>query len=289
MNKYKKPIIIGEQGCSSLGNIKNAKELIDIAAECGCDYVKFQKRNPKESLPEDQWHKPHPNPYYSYGKDYLSHRVYLEYSISQHAQLKSYAEKKRISYSSSVWDVTSAMEVSSLNPSFIKVPSASNNNLGILEHLRDKYCGIVVVSLGMTSKEEEENILDIFKKQSKDRLVLMACTSGYPVEFKDVCLLEIKRIKEMYGDKIKSIGYSNHSKGIAIPVAAYTLGAEWIEVHYIDDRTKRHTDAATSLEPQGLRKLIRDLNAAYAALTYKNREILEVEKVQRLKLKHKGN
>ena len=119
-------------------------------------------------------------------------------------------------------------------------------------------------------------------------LFIYSCTSGYPVPFKDVCLLEITRLKKEYGNRVKDIGFSGHHLGIAIDNAAYTLGATWVERHFTKDRTWKGTDHAASIEPQGLEKLIRDLNAAYEALSYKEKDILEIEQFQRKKLKYKA-
>ena len=109
----------------------------------------------------------------------------------------------------------------------------------------------------------------------------------YPVPAEDVCLLEINNFRNKYEDRVKEIGFSGHHKGIAIDVAAYTLGATVIERHYTLDRTWKGTDHAASLEPDGLRKLIRDLRVVEKALNYKNEDILPIEKVQRDKLKFK--
>ena len=113
------------------------------------------------------------------------------------------------------------------------------------------------------------------------------CTSGYPVPFEDVCLLDINLLIEKYGDKVKHIGFSGHHLGIAVDVAAYTLGANVIERHYTIDRTWKGTDHAASLEPMGLRKLAMDLNAVHHALNFKTTDILPIEQVQRDKLKNK--
>ena len=98
-------------------------------------------------------------------------------------------------------------------------------------------------------------------------------------------MLEIVRIKEKFQNRVKAIGFSGHHLGIAVDVAAYTLGAEWIERHFTLDRTWKGTDHSASLEPTGLRKLSRDLKATYKAFTYKQSDILDIEKVQRDKLK----
>ena len=102
-----------------------------------------------------------------------------------------------------------------------------------------------------------------------------------------MCLLEILNFRSKYENRVKEIGFSGHHKGIAIDVAAYTLGATTIERHYTLDRTWKGTDHAASLEPEGLRRLVRDLRVIEKALTYKSEDILPIEKVQRDKLKFK--
>lgn len=289
MNDYKKPFVIAEIGCNHKGDMEIAKELIKIATIfCNVDAVKFQKRNNKELLTQEQYDTPHPNPANSYGDTYGSHREYLEFDVNQHAELKKYCEEMGVVYSTSVWDTTSAKEVSSLNPDFIKIPSACNNNYEMLGWLCDNYKGEIHVSTGMTTKNETDILVNFFveKGRSKD-LVLYNCTSGYPVPFEDVCLLDINLLKEKYGDKVKYIGFSGHHLGIAVDIAAYALGANIIERHYTIDRTWKGTDHAASLEPMGLRKLTRDLNAVYDALTYKKTDILPIEQEQRDKLKNK--
>lgn len=286
---YTKPYLIAEIGCNHKGNMDIAKEMIETAAVfCKADAVKFQKRCNKELLTPEQYNAPHPHPENSYGNTYGEHREYLEFDLNQHRQLKKWCEDFGITYATSVWDLTSAKEISSLSPQFIKIPSACNNHYEMLEWLCKNYKGEIQISLGMTRYDEEEKIIELFKrcKRNKD-LVLFGCTSGYPVPFEEICLLEIQRLKERYGKIVKSIGFSGHHLGIAIDIAAYTLGASYIERHYTLDRTWKGTDHAASLEPEGVRKLKRDLLATYKALHFKPKEILDIERAQRDKLKYK--
>ena len=141
----------------------------------------------------------------------------------------------------------------------------------------------------MTTLDEIEAIILFFeeKNMSKNKIVLYACTSGYPVPFEDVCLLEISRLVKKYKDRVKNIGFSGHHLGIAVDIAAYVLGAEWIERHFTLDRTWKGTDHAASLEPNGLEKLARDLSVINKSLSYKTKEILNIEEVQREKLKNR--
>lgn len=286
---YKEPYIIAEIGCNHKGDMQIARELISMARIFGnANAVKFQKRNNKELLTEEQYNAPHPNPVNAYGDTYGAHREFLEFDVEQHRELKDYCEEVGITYSTSVWETTSAKEIAGLQPDFIKIPSACNNNFGMLGWLCEHYQGEIHISTGMTTKDEIEDIVNFFgnRGRSKD-LVVYNCTSGYPVPFDDICLLDILRLKEKYSEKVKSIGFSGHHLGIAVDVAAYTLGAHVIERHFTLDRTWKGTDHAASLEPIGLRKLCRDLRATYKSLTYKQKDILEIEQVQRDKLKYK--
>ena len=287
MNNYKEPKVIAEIGCNHKGEVSIAKELIKIAKDCGADVAKFQKRTNKELLTEEQYNAPHPNMHNSYGDTYGEHREFLEFSVEVHKELKEYCESIGIEYSTSVWDVTSAKEIASLKPNFIKIPSACNNNYPMMQVLRDEYEGDIHISVGMTTSSEVEAFIQFFKeKDQAKRLVVYSCTSGYPVPFSDVCLLEINKLIEKYKAEVKAIGFSGHHLGIAIDVAAYTLGAEWIERHFTMDRTWKGTDHAASLEPEGLKKMIRNLKATHQALTYKKAEVLDIEMVQRKKLKN---
>jgi len=287
--KYTQPKLIAEIGCNHMGDLELAKELVALAKEAGAHVAKFQKRNPKELLTKEQYNAPHPVPYHAYGETYGKHREFLEFTKEQHKKLKQYCEKLGIEYATSVWDITSARDIISIKPKYIKVPSASNGHMALLTVLRDEYKGDVHISFGMTTKAEEEEIVHLFeeKGQAKKRLVLYSCTSGYPVPFKDVCLLEIARIKDTFGNRVKEIGFSGHHAGIAIDIAAYALGASWIERHFTKDRMLKGTDHAASLEPQGLKTLARNLEATHTTLAYKKEDILPIEKVQREKLKYR--
>ena len=286
---YKKPKIIAEIGCNHMGQMSIAKELIDLAKEAGVGFVKFQKRNNMELLTEEQYNTPHPVLSNSYGDTYGAHREFLEFDVAQNKELKEYCDSIGIVYSTSVWDVTSAKEMVTFKPEFLKVPSACNNNFEMLKVLRDEFKGQVQISIGMTTKEEVEKIISFFEQtnQAQSRLLIYSCTSGYPVPAEDVALLEINWLYEHYQDRVNEIGFSGHHLGVALDAAAYTLGARWIERHFTKDRTWKGTDHGASLEPQGLQKLVRDLNAIYQALNFKQSEIMPIEQVQRDKLKNR--
>lgn len=286
---YKKPKVIAEIGCNHKGEMDIAKELIDLAKEAGVKYVKFQKRNNKELLTEEQYTAVHPVPANSYGKTYGEHREYLEFTKEQNAELKKYCDSIDMIYSTSVWDVTSAKEMIEFEPEFLKVPSACNNNFEMLKVLRDEFKGQVQLSIGMTLKDEVEEIVSFFEEtnQAKSRLLIYSCTSGYPVPACDVSLLEINWLYSKFDNRVNEIGFSGHHLGTNLDVAAYTLGARWIERHFTKDKTWKGTDHGASLELYELKNLVEALDETYEALSFKKDEILVIEQVQRDKLKNR--
>lgn len=283
----KKPKVIAEIGCNHKGEVSIAHEMINTLAKfCSVDIVKFQKRTPKELLTKKEYEAPHPVPENSYGKTYGEHREYLELSIHDHWELKNHVESNEMVYSTSVWDLTSAKEVVTLNPQMIKVPSAASTNWSLLEYLYKNYSGEIHISLGMTYEEEEDEIIKqaIWYGRESD-IVLYACTSSYPADFDEIYLYDIGRLKNKFGHIVGGIGFSGHHLGIAVDIAAITLGAEYIERHFTLDRTWKGTDHAASLEPDGMRKLTRDIDNVYRTFKYKNNKFTEKELEQRRKLK----
>jgi N-acetylneuraminate synthase len=281
------PEIIAEIGCNHKGDMQIAREMIVTAAMyCKANIVKFQKRCNRELLTPEEYNAPHPNPYNAYGATYGAHREFLEFNLDQHRQLKKWCEEAGVEYSTSVWDITSAREIACIGPRIIKVPSACNLNKELLSFLCEYFPGQIHVSLGMTTRDEEEQIVSFFEQKKRNRdLVIYACTSGYPVSFDEVCLLELPRLRQTFGERVGAIGFSGHHLGIAVDSAAVALGAEFIERHFTLDRTWKGTDHAASLEPDGLRKLVRDSKAVWRAMKSKNNGILSVEMEQRNKLK----
>ncbi len=283
----REPYLIAEIGCNHCGDFSHAVELVRSAAEfCKVPCVKFQKRAPREVLSEAEYNSPHPNPRHSYGETYGEHREALEFTLDQHRELKELCDSLGVAYSASVWDLTSAREIASLSPPLIKIPSACNTHYELAALLCDSFGGEIHVSLGMTTAREAHEIVHFYEQRGRAQdVVLYHCTSGYPVKFEEVNLLEIPHLVTTFGGRVKGIGFSGHHLGIAIDVAAYALGGTYIERHFTLDRTQKGTDHAASLEPDGLRRLWRDLNATHTAMTRKSKDILDVEEAQRRKLK----
>jgi len=278
---YKECTVICELGANHQGEISIAKEMIKQAKLAGADYCKFQKRD-IANYPE--WkNKPYENEN-SFGKTYYEHRKFLELSIEEHYILKKYCEEIGIGYSCSVWDIKSAQDIISLTPNYIKIPSALNNNYELLEHIYSNYkLGLIHISLGMATKIEREQLYKYLENDEykKCRTILYWTTSDYPAKFKDLFLLEIIELVKRF----KYVGYSAHNLGIAVSLASYVLGCQFIEHHFTLDRTMKGTDHSTSLESMGLLKLCRDLKAANKALNYKDNNITTGERKNRNKLR----
>jgi N-acetylneuraminate synthase len=257
-------------------------ETFDIGGPIPPPVIKFQKRTPRLSPLDFQ--RPHPNPHHAYGPTYGHHREALEFSIEQHGKLKDYIESWGSVYSTSVWDKIAATEVISLSPKLIKVPSAMNLDFELLSILGNEFDGELHVSTGMTTHHEIESIVQ-FLDPVLHRVVLYACTSGYPVAFEDVYLRELEYLIETYGKDVRGVGFSGHHLGIAVDMAATALGAQYIERHFTLDRTWKGTDHAASLEPDGLRRIMRDTRNIVKTLERKPKKMPDVEVETRKKLK----
>ena len=278
--------VIAEIGCNHKGSLGIAKEMVETAARfCKVDAVKFQKRNVKKCLTEEQYNASHPNPANSYGETYGKHRETLELTRWEHCELKELCNKLNLQYGSSVWDTDSLEVMLDIEADFIKIPSAKNNDWGLMVRACYEVKQPLHISLGMTTREEEDMIKGYVLKRGSEGLktVIYGCTSGYPVDFEDVCLGELPRLSKKFPCEI---GYSGHHLGVAVDIAAMVMGARYIERHFTLDRTWKGTDHAASLEPDGMRKLVRDLSNTYRSLGNKpSGGFLSVEAEQRRKLK----
>ena len=285
---FRKPVIIAEIGCNHMGSFSLAKKMIIIAKECGADFVKFQKRDNKYLLGK-KYYEPHPVTENSFGKNYGEHRDFLEFSFEQHLKLINFANKCGIKYATSVWEKKSAMQFIRIqkNLDYLKVPSACNLDFELLGILADKFKKKIHVSLGMTKKREIDRIIMFFKKKRRSKdLIVYHCCSAYPSKFEDLNLLNISLLKKKYKNLISEVAFSGHHLGISADIAAYTLGANTIERHFTLDRTFKGTDHAASLEPEGLKKLSRDLRSVSSSLKENlSNEITKSEAPVRKKLK----
>ncbi len=158
--------VIAEIGCNHMGDFDLAVKMIKIAAtECNADIIKFQKRDNKKLLSDKDYNLPHPVPENSYGITYGEHRNYLEFNLKQHKKLKKICEKYKKIYCSSVWDMNSAKEILSLNPEFIKIPSAQNLNFELLDYVFQNNSKKTIISLGMTTSKQINDIIQLSIKK----------------------------------------------------------------------------------------------------------------------------
>lgn len=266
--------VSAEVGCNHQGELKIARKMIRAAKDAGCSVVKFQKRT-VALMSEAAKSKPYDNPH-SFGKTYGEHRAVLEFSPTQHTELWNYCRMEGIEYATSVWDEQAFLDVKHLSAPFIKIPSARNEDLDLLRAVADGWKGEVHLSNGMCDPDMEKEWRALFG----ERLVVYVATSSYPCRFSDVCLKDIVRLK----DAGFRVGLSGHHMGIALDIAAATLGVEWIERHFTLDRTSKGTDHAASLEPSGMTKLVRDIDALKSAWNERH-GVLACEMETKAKLK----
>ena len=179
-----KPIVVAEHCCNHMGDLDIAMKMISAAKAAGASYAKFQKWNAEEALSIDHYNSPHPESRHSFGDPYGKHRENLEFTMEQHSIIKKFCDEIGIGYASSVFDCTSARQMTDLDPDYIKIPSQKNTNLGIYEIVCSDFSGDIHVSTGMTKENELNDILEeIDKYGALNRTVLYAATSSYPCRF----------------------------------------------------------------------------------------------------------
>jgi N-acetylneuraminate synthase len=249
--------ITAEIGINHNGDLDVAKQLIDASVEAGCDAVKFQKRTPELCVPEDQRDKMRHTPwgYISY----MEYREKVEFSKDDYSEIVDYCAKKNIHWQASAWDEPSVDFLEQFNPVAHKVASASLTDAGLLTKMRDQGRPIIL-STGMSEMEQIEAAVDLL---GTDNLILAHCTSAYPCPPGELNLRMIETLREKYSCPI---GYSGHEIGLPTTIAAVTLGASLIERHVTLDRAMWGSDQAASIEPTGLRRLVKYIRVVEEAL-----------------------
>jgi sialic acid synthase SpsE len=257
--KLPKAVLVAECGANHQGDMETAFHMIESAAHCGATYAKFQKRD-IEAIPDEIKARPRFDEN-AFGPTEYEHRKALEFTIEQHAKLKEVCEANGIKYACSAWDERSFQEIADLGVDYIKIPSAKNQEFERWK-LPNRFPNLHI-SLGMLTGEQRDRLLREYGlPNSPFRAFFYACTSKYPCQMEDAYLAEIPYLVGRSG----SCGFSGHHRGIALDVAAYILGATWIERHFTLDRSSKGTDHAASLDHTGLSKLVRDLEACRVAL-----------------------
>ena len=247
--KRKQPFLIAEIGINHNGSLKLAKQLIDLAKKYNFCAVKFQKRDLDICIPEDQKDKIRNTPWGE--MTYLEYKKRIEFGEKEFKAIDSYCKKVKIDWFCSAWDAKSFKFLKKFNTKYNKVASAMLTNKSLLK-LIAKEKKLTFISTGMSYMKDIDYAVKIFKK-NKCNFVLMHCVSNYPCQEKDLNLNLITVLRNKFKCKI---GYSGHESTVSPSIAAWFLGADYIERHITLDRSMYGTDQAASLSEQGISQLV---------------------------------
>ena len=268
--------IIAEIGINHNGDIEIAKQLMDVAVETGCDAVKFQKRTPEICVPEEQKSIPRDTPWGT--MSYFDYKKRIEFEQSEFEQIDAYAKKIGIDWFASPWDVPSVDFLESFNVPCQKIASACLTDSELLSAV-NKTKTTTILSTGMSSMPEIDKAVDLLNNVP---LAIAQATSTYPAEASELNLRAIQTFAEKY--KVP-VGYSGHERGLQVTIAAVALGAVFVERHITLDRSMWGTDHSASLEPEGLKKLVRDIRIIELALGDGKKKVYDSEIPIRAKLR----
>jgi sialic acid synthase SpsE len=268
--------IIAEIGINHNGDIEIAKQLMDVAVETGCDAAKFQKRTPEICVPEEQKSIPRETPWGS--MTYFEYKKRIEFEQKEFEQIDAYAKKIGIDWFASPWDVPSVDFLEGFNVPCQKIASACLTDSELLTAI-NKTRTTTILSTGMSSMQEIDKAVSLLNDVP---LAIAQATSTYPAEASELNLRAIQTFAEKY--KVP-VGYSGHERGLQVTIAAVALGATFIERHITLDRSMWGTDHSASLEPEGLKKLVRDIRIVELALGDGKKKVYESEIPIRAKLR----
>jgi N-acetylneuraminate synthase/N,N'-diacetyllegionaminate synthase len=248
-----KTLIIAEAGVNHNGNIETAKQLIDVATEAGVDFVKFQTFKAETLVSEKAKKAAYQEDTTGSGGQFEMLKK-LELSDKDHHELIAYCKQQGVEFLSSAFDVASLHYLNDLGISCFKIPSGEITNLPYLKTIAG-FGKPVILSTGMATLSEIEAALNVLTsdKVNKDQVTILHCNTEYPTPMKDVNLMAMLTIKDAF--KV-NIGYSDHTLGIEIPIAAVALGAVVIEKHFTLDRNLPGPDHRASLEPNDLKAMV---------------------------------
>ena len=268
--------IIAEIGINHNGDIEIAKQLMDVAVETGCDAVKFQKRTPEICVPEEQKSIPRETPWGS--MTYFEYKKRIEFEQKEFEQIDAYAKTIGTDWFASPWDVPSVDFLEGFNVPCQKIASACLTDCELLTAV-NKTKTTTILSTGMSSIEEIDKAVSLLNNVP---LAIAQATSTYPAEASELNLRTIQTFAEKY--KVP-VGYSGHERGLQVTIAAVALGATFIERHITLDRSMWGTDHSASLEPEGLKKLVRDIRIIELALGDGKKKVYDSEIPIRAKLR----
>ena len=249
----KKPFLIGEIGINHNGSIKLAKRLIQLAVDAGFDAVKFQKREPDISTPEDQKFKLRQTPWGE--MTYLDYKKKIEFGKKEFDEINKFCKKKKIIWFASAWDIPSQNFLKKYKLKYNKVASAMLSNENLIKKIAEEK-KLTLISTGMSTIKNISKAVKIFRKK-KCKFILMHCVSTYPCPIENLNLNLIQTLKKKFKCEV---GYSGHESSVSPSIIAYILGARYIERHITLDRSMWGTDQAASLSESGMKNLSDILN-----------------------------
>jgi sialic acid synthase SpsE len=253
--------VIAEIGHNHQGSVEQAKALFKAAQEAGANAVKLQKRDNRGLYTREAYAKPYENEN-SYGTTYGEHREALEFGRSEYEELQAYCAELGITFFATAFDVASADLLAELDMPAYKVASGDLTNTPLLRHIA-RIGKPVIFSTGGGTMDDVRRAHDTLASEN-DQIAVLQCTAGYPAEWDELDLGVIGTYREEFPEAV--VGFSSHDNGIAMAVAAFVLGSRIVEKHFTLNRALKGTDHVFSLEPPGLRKLVRDLRRTRVAL-----------------------
>ena len=265
-------IIVGEIGINANGDINIAKKLIDVCSDLNIPYVKFQKRDIKSCYTKEFLDNPRESPW---GKTQREQKEGLEFNLEQYKEIDNYCKQKgNISWFVSPWDMQSIafLEANFSNIPYLKIPSALITNQEYLNKCNETKFPIII-STGMSNLQMVQNAV----MTCKNTVFVLGCTSAYPCPTKDINLAQIRFLAHYFRTPNRESGWSDHSGGILFPALSVAYGAKMVEVHITMDRRMYGSDQASSVEPQGLRKLIKYIEEIELGIGDPLKEIQESE------------
>ena len=270
-NTIQRPLLIGEIGINHNGDIGLAKKLVKMSHDNGCDFVKFQKRNPEVCVPIHKRNELKETPWGLI--TYLDYKKKIEFGQNDFLEIKKYCIDLGVQWSASAWDIESQDFINAFSVPFNKIASAMNTNLDFVEKVA-KELKVTFLSTGMSEIEDIEKCVAIFEKY-KCPLILMHTVSTYPANDADLNLAVMETLKTRFR---VPIGYSGHESSVSPSIVAASLGAVVIERHVTLDRTMWGTDQSASLEANGIKQLSGVLKRIPMIIGRPDKNFIESEK-----------
>jgi N-acetylneuraminate synthase len=262
--------VIAEIGINHNGEMDITKKLIDEAHKAGCSAVKFQKRTPEICVPRDQWDKERDTPW---GKmSYIDYKKRMEFGESEFAEIDAYCRQYGLDWFASCWDQPSVDFIEKFDPVMYKMASASLTDIPLLQKVKSTGKPMIL-STGMSTMEEIKNAITAL---GLDNILIAHSTSAYPCKPEELNLRMITTLREMYPNS--PVGYSGHETGLATTEATIPLGANFVERHFTLDRAMWGTDHAASVEPEGFKRLVRNIREIEIALGNGIKQVYESER-----------